>query len=139
MLGRRGRDPLTAASPALLPPFSAPSATGQQKEAPRLLLPFGRPDDPRLPRARHLCTCLAEVRCPARAERALRTAPAAGAMTSSDGREKGVGGGWNHPRGSGKNTKYLVIWAKGPNSVAQEPRTSLRSFRVLGFLIYKGR
>lgn len=41
---RRGRDPLTAVSPALFPPPPSlpPLATGQQKEAASLLLPFGR-------------------------------------------------------------------------------------------------
>ena len=34
--------------------------------------PALRPNDPPLPR-RHLCTCLAEVRCPARVVRAVRT------------------------------------------------------------------
>lgn len=95
---------MTAVSPALFPPFSAPSATGQQKEADSLLLPFGRTTHGC--RARHLCTCLAEVRCPARATRALRIAPDAGAMTSSDRREKGVRGGLNHPQGGGRNKNY---------------------------------
>lgn len=94
---------MTAVSPALFPPFSAPSATGQQKEAASLLLPFGRTTHGC--RARHLCTCLAEVRCLARATRTLRTAPAARAMTSSGGRE-GVRGGWNHPRGGGRNKSF---------------------------------
>lgn len=43
VLGRRGRDPLTVASPTLLPPPLPPQPpAGQQKEAASLLLPFGR-------------------------------------------------------------------------------------------------
>lgn len=96
MFGRRGRDPLKAVSPAPFPPSLPPSATGQQKEAASLLLPFSWRTYGC--RARHLCTCQAEVRCPARAVRAVRTSPrsaagATGATTSSDGREKGVRGG----------------------------------------------
>lgn len=128
MLGRRGPDPLTAASPALLPPFSAPSAAGRAAESGGQPAPALRPpDDPRPPPL-HLPGGRGEMPAP----RGRRARSGCRAVTP------GVAGGVRarragHPRGSGEHTDVPVTWVKGPNRAALEPGTSRGRFRISVF------